>query len=60
MDIKGMQKGVLWEIAKGHLRAMVIAGGSSPCTDIRSPDWEMVSCRVEAFIKEVEDDELHE
>jgi hypothetical protein len=57
-DPVGLAKMILWEEAKGKLRAMVAAGGSIPSNAERSADWHELEKRVERFIKQVEDDEL--
>lgn len=57
-----------WEIAKGHLRALVTmqgsysSGGRFPGEEMSSTErvWRELEARVEAFIKSVEDDSLHE
>lgn len=54
-----------WEKAKGELRALVAIQGSytSPLPahmQKDTPRWELLSIRVEAFIKSVEDDALQE
>lgn len=56
----GLAKAILWEEAKGKLRAMAAAAGQQNSADNRGPDWEEVSRQVEQFIKRFEDDGLHE
>ena len=56
-------KGATWEDAKGKLRALVVMKGSVPSRDVRDTGeqpWEALQSRVEAFIKDVEDEGLHE
>lgn len=62
MDPIGLAKAILWEEAKGKLRAMASVGGQTPATmnPVRSPDWQKVERRIEAFILSFEDDGLHE
>ncbi len=60
VDNISLVKAVLWEQTKGNLRALAAASGASPSTTKRSPDWVEVEKRVEKFIKDFEDDGLHE
>lgn len=62
-----LQKAILWEQAKGLLRAVVAASGArraeyDPGTGVYVPNraWEEGGRAVEAFIKKFEDDGLHE
>jgi hypothetical protein len=61
LDPIGIAKAMLWEEAKGKIRAMVAVNGQCPCTDEhrvkQSKDAEKVS---EAFFKKFEDHGLHE
>lgn len=61
-DEIGMRKGVQWEIAKGHLRALVAIDGSrySGHDPGEKPRYQEVSEAVEAFIRAFEGDGLHE
>jgi len=65
-DIFGALKSVQWERAKGELRAMVALLGSQPAQyepGTGKPiqgKFHDLGKRVEAFIKDVEDDGLHE
>ena len=56
----GLAKAILWEEAKGKLRAMVAAGGMAESTSARSPDWDIVSQAVEDFIVRFEENGFHE
>ncbi len=60
IDSIGLMKAVLWEEAKGKLRAMATAGGQIPSTGNRSPDWQEVEKAVEDFIKDFQDNGYHE
>lgn len=56
-QIMGMHKGILWEEAKGKLRALNSVAGSG------NDDMERflnISTRIEDFIEEFESDGLHE
>ena len=61
--IDSAMKSVEWERAKGDLRALVAIQGSYstgvPEREVE-PRWETLRDRVEAFIKEIEDDGLAE
>lgn len=50
-------KAMTWEQAKGHLRAMVALSGSGL---EREPDFREVGKAVEKFIKNFEENGLHE
>lgn len=50
VDPIGLAKAILWEEAKGKLRALAAASGQNPSNKVRSPDWEKVSDAVENFI----------
>lgn len=56
----GLHKAILWEEAKGKLRAMAAASGQITSTARRSPDWRSVSEAVEKFIRKFESDGFHE
>lgn len=56
----GLQKAILWEEAKGKLRAMAAAGGQINSSYLRSPDWKGVKQSVEDFIHAFESEGLHE
>lgn len=56
----GLHKGIQWELAKGHLRALIRAAGAVPVDSRREPEWTLVRDRIEAFIVEFEDDGFHE
>lgn len=60
VDPIGLAKAILWEEAKGKLRAIVSAGGQTQSGSDRSPDWEAVKKRVESFIDKFEADGLNE
>lgn len=60
VDPIGLAKAILWEEAKGKLRAMAQASGQSPSTVDRSPDFQKVGAAVEKFIKNFEDEGYHE
>jgi len=65
-DVIGLQKAVLWEQAKGQLRAMVAAEGTAAAqygaggAYIEPVRWQKLKLRVEAFIAEVENEGLDE
>lgn len=60
VDQIGLMKTMLWEEAKGKLRALVLISGAHPSTRTRAPEWTKVEKRVEDFIKKFEDDGLQE
>lgn len=53
-------KAVLWEEAKGKLRALAVAQGSYQSTDSMTEIWEKLDRKIEAFIKDIEDNALQE
>lgn len=54
-------KALQWEIAKGHLRALAAIDGACSTAETERPyRFEVVGQRIEEFIKEFEDDGLHE
>lgn len=55
-------KAMLWEEAKGKLRALVaVQGGYTTAGgDDRTERWQALELAVSAFIVQVEDDGLHE
>lgn len=63
--IDSAMKAQQWELAKGNLRALVAIQGSYS-TGIpthmqkEKPVWEVLESAVNAFIKKVEDNGLHE
>ena len=63
-DMHEMTKAVLWEEAKGKLRAMVACDGaltsdrSVPRTD-PTPRYKIVQEAIDDFIKHMEDNEFH-
>lgn len=61
-DPIGLQKAVLWEQAKGLLRAIVAAEGAGQSSLLAGKEFpfERIEKRVNAFIKEFEDDGLDE
>jgi hypothetical protein len=65
-DPIGLQKAILWEQAKGLLRAMVAAEGSQPAqygaggARVENLRWVEGGKRVEKFIKQFEDCGLQE
>ena len=58
-DTISMFKTVAWERAKGALREVAAASGQSVFGS-RHDNFEEIDKRVENFIKEFEDDGLHE
>ena len=60
VDPIGLAKAILWEEAKGALRALVAAGGQSQSAAERSPKYEDVLNFVEDFIKSFEDNSYQE
>ena len=63
--IEAALKGTQWERAKGELRALVAIQGSytSPLPEYMKTEpatWEVLSKKVEKFIKDVEDNGLEE
>ncbi len=63
-DMIKVQKAALWAEAKGKLRAMVAVegqcSGSDPLHRDQRHRWAMGSNTIEAFIKDFEDNGLHE
>lgn len=55
VDPIGLAKAILWEEAKGKLRAIATASGQHQSGTDRSPDWEKVTKAVEKFITDFED-----
>ena len=53
-------KAQAWEEAKGKLRAVVALQGCYRSGVLRGDRWEALSAEVGRFIKEVEDNALHE
>ena len=51
-----------WEIAKGHLRALIALQGSYSTVSVKEypADWEKLEERVNAFISDIEDHGLQE
>jgi hypothetical protein len=50
-----------WEIAKGHLRALVAIDGAVSTGEVESPyRFEVVGAAVEKFIREFEAQGFHE
>ena len=60
VDMIGLTKAVLWEEAKGKLRALAIASGQHQSNRKRTPDWEKVTQQVETFILHFENLGYHE
>lgn len=60
VDPIGLAKAILWEEAKGKLRAIAAASGQNPSGTKRSPDWETVEKSVETFILYFEANSYHE
>ena len=61
MDAIGIAKAMLWEEAKGKLRALVAVNGQCSGTDEwRCGQWLKAEQMIDAFIKEFEDSGLHE
>lgn len=60
-DMIGITKAMLWEEAKGKLRALVAVNGQCASTDEhRADQWREAEERIEAFISAFEDEGLHE
>jgi len=61
-DPLAMQKGILWEQAKGLMRAMVAVDGSrySSRPSGEKARYEQVSEAIEAFVESFESEGLHE
>lgn len=60
-EMISLQKAILWEAAKGKLRAVVAAGGQCrPDDRTHGPRWRELSEAVEDFIKDIEDNALQE
>lgn len=60
-DYRVPLKYMLWEEAKGKLRALAAVQGSYPSGDPETAKrFEALTAKVEAFIKEVNDEELQE
>ncbi len=61
--IDSAMKSMVWERAKGELRALVEIQGSYSSAE-REPKgeskWERLEAAVNAFVTQVEDDGLHE
>lgn len=50
-----------WEVAKGHLRALVAIDGAVSSGETERPyRFEVVGAAVEKFIKDFEDNGLHD
>lgn len=60
IDPIGLAKAILWEEAKGKLRALAAASGQYPSNNGHTEKWEQIDRRVEDFIKNFEEDCLHE
>jgi hypothetical protein len=60
VDPIGLMKSVLWEEAKGKLRALAAASGQVPSTVEREPAWERVTNFIEMFITNFESHGYHE
>lgn len=60
VDNIGLAKSILWEEAKGKLRALYAASGQHSPSEGRSPDWQEVEEFTERFIKEYESNAYHE
>lgn len=58
------QRLVLWEQTKGYLRAHLASQGQGPEKELlyeeRQARYEVLRNRIEGFIKEMEDEGLHE
>lgn len=60
-DMIGTLKAMQWELAKGHLRSLVALEGSVSGGESERPyRFERVSERIEAFIKDMDNDGLSE
>jgi len=63
VDPIGLAKAILWEEAKGKLRAMVAADGAElggPRDENGDFHFQKVKREVDGFIKTIEDEGLHE
>ena len=57
----GTMKAIHWEQAKAHLRTLAAIDGSVSTAETERPyRFEVVGAAVEKFIKEFEDEGLHE
>lgn len=53
-------KALLWEEAKGKLRAFAAVAGSYPSTAGEGEKWREIDATIEAFCRDFEDRGLHE
>lgn len=58
-DTRVPMKYMLWEEAKGKLRALSAVQGSYPALSGNTEKWQQLDASVEEFIKLVEDNELY-
>jgi hypothetical protein len=64
-DMHEMTKMILWEEAKGKMRAMIACDGAltsergTPGTDDGPMRFQVVRTEIEDFIKHMEDNEFH-
>lgn len=65
-QIRMAQLAAQWEITKGHLRATAAISGSAPVVyepatgQPKATNYDELNRRIEAFIKDIEQDALHE
>ena len=59
-NTRGPMKAMLWEEAKGKLRALVAVQGSYFGLADSADRWQRAAKAVEAFIEDFEGDGLHE
>lgn len=63
-EVIGIHKAVLWEQAKGTLRAMVAAEGRvsshDPADEQRRTRWRDAESAIDQFIEQFESNGLHE
>lgn len=60
MNIISLHKAILWEEAKGKLRALYMVNGQTNSENKHHVDWTRVRADVELFIMEFEGRGLHE
>lgn len=60
VDPIGLAKAILWEEAKGKMRAVARASGQHQSNVDRSPKWEDVERSIETFILHFETRGYHE
>lgn len=60
VDQISIAKAILWEEAKGKLRAVAAVSGAHSSSEKRFPDWEEVSATIEKFITDFEGEGFNE